>query len=255
MHHDLVYDNGVKTPEHILDTARQLFNEQGEARVAASDVALELGISPGNLYYHFKGKESIHLALFAEFQRDMIVLMGPVVQPPGLFTDDRHTADIETSWLFLTVLLEKMLHYRYVYDGARGLAKQFPDIKRGLRRLLRMKYKVCQHLAAQLVPGAEGQPHPRLGNLTEAMTLCLACWLTYDPILHPEDQEGLLVHRGVLQILAHCAPYLGAAQRDFFTDCEALYQQMIDESAASLDSKGPDTLKNTSANSDTGENR
>ncbi|MDG1013375.1 MAG: TetR/AcrR family transcriptional regulator [Luminiphilus sp.] len=225
----------VKTSEHILDTTRYLFNTRGEGSVTASDVALELGISTGNLYYHFKGKEALHLALFAKLQREMIVLMGPAVQPPGLFTNDRATAPIETSWLFLTVVLEKMLEYRYVYDNPRGVMTRFDDVDRGFRRLLRMKQKVCNNIAEALIPASDSGAHQHLSTLTNTMTLCMNCWLSYDPLLNPQDAESLLVHRGVLQILSHCAPYLGDEQRDFYNVCEQLYQQMINEEAGSLD--------------------
>ena len=203
--------------------------------MTASDVALELGISTGNLYYHFKGKEALHLTLFAKLQREMIVLMGPAVQPPGLFTNDRTTAPIETSWLFLTVVLEKMLEYRYVYDNPRGVMTRFDDVDRGFRRLLRMKQKVCNNIAEALIPASDSGAHQHLSTLTNTMTLCMNCWLSYDPLLNPQDAESLLVHRGVLQILSHCAPYLGDEQRDFYNVCEQLYQQMINEEAGSLD--------------------
>ena len=225
----------VKTPEHILETTRSLFNARGESSVTASDVALELGISTGNLYYHFKGKEALHLALFAKMQREMVVLMGPAVQPPGLFTGDRSTTSIETSWLFLTVILEKMLKYRYLYENPRGVIARFADIDRGFRRLLRMKQKVCGNIAEELIPIAGRDTDPQLATVTNTMTLCMNCWLSYDPILNPQDPEALLVHRGVLQILSHCAPYLGNEQRNFYNICEQLYQQMVDEEATPLD--------------------
>ena len=225
----------VKTAEHILNTTRDLFNARGEGSVTASDVALELGISTGNLYYHFKGKEALHLALFAKMQREMLVLMGTAIQPPGLFTGDRSTSPIETSWLFLTVILEKMLEYRYLYESPRSVMAGFADIDRGFRRLLRMKQKVCGNIAAELIPLAGRDTDPQLSTVTNTMTLCMTCWLSYDPILNPEDAEMLLVHRGVLQILSHCAPYLGSEQRNFYNVCEQLYRQMVDEETHPLD--------------------
>jgi AcrR family transcriptional regulator len=43
----------------ILDMALKLFNEQGSHRVTTNHVAKAMGISPGNLYYHFENKEHI----------------------------------------------------------------------------------------------------------------------------------------------------------------------------------------------------
>ena len=48
----------------ILATALQLFNNEGEAQVSSVDIASVMGISPGNLYYHYKGKDEIIAALF-----------------------------------------------------------------------------------------------------------------------------------------------------------------------------------------------
>jgi AcrR family transcriptional regulator len=43
-----------------------LFNEQGTAAVSTNHIADALGISPGNLYYHFRHKEEIIRALFEQ---------------------------------------------------------------------------------------------------------------------------------------------------------------------------------------------
>jgi AcrR family transcriptional regulator len=50
---------GQTTRDFVLDTAVTLFNEQGTAAVSTNHIAEAAGISPGNLYYHFKNKEDI----------------------------------------------------------------------------------------------------------------------------------------------------------------------------------------------------
>ena len=66
----------MKTAQRILLTATRLFNEQGERNVTANDIALELDISSGNLYYHFKGKDGILSALFADYYRELASLLA-----------------------------------------------------------------------------------------------------------------------------------------------------------------------------------
>ncbi len=48
----------------ILQTAINLFNDLGTAKVTTNLIAKEAGISPGNLYYHFADKEHIIREVF-----------------------------------------------------------------------------------------------------------------------------------------------------------------------------------------------
>jgi AcrR family transcriptional regulator len=54
----------VSTRDRILNAALALFNEQGSGAVSTNHIAAAIGISPGNLYYHFHNKQEIIRALF-----------------------------------------------------------------------------------------------------------------------------------------------------------------------------------------------
>lgn len=49
----------MKTRDRIIHSATELFNDQGERNITTNHIAAHLGISPGNLYYHFRNKEDI----------------------------------------------------------------------------------------------------------------------------------------------------------------------------------------------------
>ena len=219
----------MKTRDRILLTARDLFNAMGEHNVAASDIAADMEISPGNLYYHFKGKDSIHLSLFSTLQREMIAILGPAVQSPGLFDEQQEESAVERSWLFFSVLLERMIDYQYLYENPGSLMQRYPEIDRGFRRLIRLKLSACEVVAAELVarePGSSGQA-PDFGDLANTMNLALSYWLPYSRILYPKDDRILTTHRGVLRILSTCAPYMETEQQLFMEECEQLYAAML----------------------------
>lgn len=53
------------TKARILDAALALSNQRGTANVTTNHIAEALGMSPGNLYYHYRNKAEIIRELFA----------------------------------------------------------------------------------------------------------------------------------------------------------------------------------------------
>ncbi|WP_148051082.1 TetR/AcrR family transcriptional regulator, partial [Pseudomonas fluorescens] len=66
------------TRDRILDAALDLFNGRGPDRVTTAEIAEAVKINEGNLYYHFRTKELLVLALFARFEVDAVALVASV---------------------------------------------------------------------------------------------------------------------------------------------------------------------------------
>lgn len=66
----------MKTKERILQTSLMLFNTMGERHVTTNHIAAELGISTGNLYYHFPNKHAIISHIMDEYQAIMMDVLS-----------------------------------------------------------------------------------------------------------------------------------------------------------------------------------
>ncbi|MBK6740669.1 MAG: TetR/AcrR family transcriptional regulator [Haliea sp.] len=217
----------MKTRDRILHTSLALFNEEGEATTTTIDIANELNISPGNLYYHFKGKDQIIAELFQQYEQAMRhTLTAPLERP---LSSDRSTT--EANWYFLYVVIEEMYQYRFLYHNLDNLLHRYPDIKRGFKRLLQLKraalYAICQTLLQQDVIDAKDQ---QLLGLADNMTLNLTFWFSYEALVHDNRPPQVTIHQGVLQLLTMVAPYLGDEELSFYHHGESIYITMVAES-------------------------
>ena len=68
---------GRRTRQRILDATLALYNERGEPQVSTSLIAAELGISAGNLHYHFRRKDELSAALLDRFVSEFDALLPP----------------------------------------------------------------------------------------------------------------------------------------------------------------------------------
>ena len=61
----------MKTKDKIITTAIDLFNIHGTKAISTNHIAKEMGISPGNLYYHFRSKNDIIRSISDNFSNEL----------------------------------------------------------------------------------------------------------------------------------------------------------------------------------------
>src|SRR3954469_8061081 len=65
-----------RTAERILETTLDLFNRFGEPNVSTTLISAEMGISPGNLYYHYPAKDELVNSLFDRYEIALTQLLN-----------------------------------------------------------------------------------------------------------------------------------------------------------------------------------
>lgn len=88
------------TRQEILNTAKALFNARGYNAVTLRDIAGSLGISKGNLTYHFKKKEDIMEALLATAHNTRPTTAPRTLEELDAFFLDLQRAVAENAYYF-----------------------------------------------------------------------------------------------------------------------------------------------------------
>lgn len=211
----------MKTRERILHTSLALFNAEGEPNVTTVDIANEMDISPGNLYYHFKGKEDIIGALYQRFHDELTnILDAPIA----------NLLKPEDAWFYLYIVFEEIHKQRYLYRNLNDILQRYPAIDRKFRRLLEHKQQAASAIAIALVDkGILELDGAQLERLSELVTMHVTFWMNYDRLRGHNQTNHLLIHQGVFQVMALVAPHLAPAYRSFFDDCCELYDSLMSD--------------------------
>jgi AcrR family transcriptional regulator len=209
----------MKTREKILQTSLLLFNEEGESHVTTVDIANEMDISPGNLYYHFKGKEVIIDNLYGRFDD----CLGEILHAPL-----KKEIKMEDSWYFLYVVFEEMYQYRFIYQNLSDLLQRYETINKRFRKLLNLKFLTAMSIIESL----------RVGNIlsiddssTEVLVnnivMTVTYWIAYENLRDSKLSKEKLLHNGVFQVLSLVGPYLSDGKQEYRNFCRQFYQDAL----------------------------
>ncbi|MDM1245918.1 TetR/AcrR family transcriptional regulator [Acinetobacter sichuanensis] len=111
----------VKTKDRILQISLQLFNERGERSITTNHIAAELGISPGNLYYHFRNKQEIIKELMERYQKETLDMLA--------LPDDR-VVNANDKIRYFQVLSSQLWEYRFLHRDVYHLIENNGDFRK-----------------------------------------------------------------------------------------------------------------------------
>jgi AcrR family transcriptional regulator len=198
-----------RTAERILEITLELFNRFGEPNVSTTLIAAELGISPGNLYYHYPAKDELVNHLFDRFGASMDELL-PAADGVG---------DVEDAWFFMHSFFERIWQHRFLYRDLNDLLSKNRYLETQFQALLTRKTQALRAMLAGMSQAGSLQMDAREAEATAtSMAVVLTYWLSYEYVRDPRHalesehaQRALM--RGARHTLHLLAPYLEASQR------------------------------------------
>jgi AcrR family transcriptional regulator len=202
-----------RTRERILATSLALFNRFGEPHITTADIADEMNISPGNLYYHFRNKDDIIGELFGALEANVAPLLtAPPDREPG----------VEDLWLLLHLLFERMHEYRFFYRDLDEITSRNRRVARRFASLMQGGVDTVVELCRGLVrAGAMHASEREIVALAANVALVSTYWMSYQRICAAAtgrepagDAQDLELDRAAYQVLMLIAPYLLGSNRE-----------------------------------------
>lgn len=190
----------MKTKERICVTALQLFNREGVKEVTLRKIAKEMGISQGNLNYHFRTKGEIVSTLYFELVDKMNAVTDKMTNQNSVFS---HL--FESSFEMMNIFFE----YRFLMKDFYSVLHSHPDLKSHYKELQFIRKQQYLQLFHQLVNQnliRHEEFEDEYSRLYERMTILGDNWINTAILFSEENQKMVeYYHKLLFEVLY---PYL-----------------------------------------------
>ncbi|WP_417616728.1 TetR/AcrR family transcriptional regulator [Oceanisphaera sp.] len=210
----------MNTKERIVAAALQLFNEQGEANVTTNHIAAHLGMSPGNLYYHFRNKNDIIHRIFLQYGEHLRKGFTPINGPAS--------ANPAVWFHYLDAIFYVMWEFRFFYANLNDilhrdaeLHRQYLAVQQELNINLQSLLRELNKQQVLIIPDSEIEP------ITEVLKMLVSFWVSYQSAqsLTPHISQAVL-YDGVSRVLLLLKPYFHPDQGLELANLMAHYQAL-----------------------------
>ena len=198
-----------RTAERILEVTLVLFNRFGEPNVSTTLISAELGISPGNLYYHYPAKDELINSLFDRYEQALTELLNA----------GEDVRNVEDAWFFMHTLFELIWQYRFLYRDLNDLLSKNRRLETHFQMILKNKTRAVKALLGGMSRSGAIQIDSReIESTATSMVVVLTYWLSFEYVRdqrHALEAENaqLALLRGAHHVLNLLVPYLEPSQR------------------------------------------
>lgn len=196
------------TRNRILQVALDSFNRQGERNVSTNHIAADLGISPGNLYYHFRNKADIVYQLFLQYES---LVDGYLKVRNG------NALAIDDLVFYLESVVDGLWRFRFLHRELAFLLESDDRLRCEYRAFTARCLVAIETILQGLIRGRVLQSLS--DELRQALALniwlVITNWMAFLKTAHDSREPELAeVRQGIYQVLTLHLPYLDPAHRD-----------------------------------------
>lgn len=131
-----------KTKQKILDTALLLFNKHGLSKTTLRTIANELGISQGNLCYHFKKREDIIEQLYYQLVENI---------DKGILDINLSDISVKTMYTLYKTIAFEFYDYRFFLLDFTQIMRTHQNVKSHYNELITIRNSQMLLLIEELI--------------------------------------------------------------------------------------------------------
>ncbi|ATC95863.1 TetR/AcrR family transcriptional regulator [Pseudoalteromonas tunicata] len=207
------------TKDKIIQASIMLFNQQGERAISTNHIAAHLGISPGNLYYHFKNKEDILRHIFALYREHLQTHFVPLRADEEL---------LDQLVGYLDSLFELMWKFHFFYDNLGDILSRDEQLKKEYLALqANLLEQVSDVVRGLKVAGIIEIDEGDIPQFAHTIKIMVSFWTPYLKI-HKFDSDLVKtdIYKGLVKVLLLFKPYSYGEGLDKISQLQQHYQQL-----------------------------
>lgn len=217
----------MKTRDKIVLTSLRLFNEQGERNITTNHIAAELGISPGNLYYHFRNKEDIIQSIFSDYEH----YLDGSFQP---YKNDPVTMDLLMG--YLDTMFYILWRFRFMYANLTDILERDKELKRRYLYAQQQVLQRCSHIISQLCKdGFLVIEANKINELADTVKMIISFWISYQLAqLSISSITKTHLYEGLLRVLTIFRGFATEMSLPTIERLESHYRELSSQSTADI---------------------
>ena len=181
----------MKTKDKIIQGSIELFNLQGERKCNNKPYAAHIGISPGNLYYHYSNKDDIIRTIYKLYEKNLDQMFQP---------QDSESKGMDEMMFYLDRVFYSMWQFRFFYANLPDILARDDELHQrylvAQKRLYQRMIAILNEIRAQ---GFITLDDDMVEDLAHTLKLVVTFWISYQ---HTQTQQTITrstISKGVLK--------------------------------------------------------